>query len=174
MAVAIHPARAEDVPAIDALLRAGFPALEEAELVRDLCRDGDMVLTLVAHDDATEALAGAVMFSRMDVTVAGTRVPSVALAPLAVAAPYRRQGVAEALVRAGHDRLRAEGVALSFVLGEPEYYGRFGYCAAVARGFASPYAGEYFMALPLREDDVPSGAREAACHAPAFSRLGSQ
>ena len=172
MTITVRPARAEDVAAIDALMRASFPAPDEATLVRDLCMDGDMVLTLVAQDEAAGALAGAIVFSRMDVTVAGRQVPSVALAPLAVAAPYRRQGVAEALVRAGHDRLEAEGVVLSFVLGEPDYYSRFGYDAAVARNFASPYAGDYFMALPLQGGLVPCGVREEARHAPAFARLG--
>jgi len=117
MTVTVRPARAEDVAAIDALLRESFPAPDEATLVRDLCMDGDMVLTLVAQDDAA-------------------------------------------------------GVVLSFVLGEPDYYGRFGYDAAVARNFASPYAGDYFMALPLQGGLVPCGVREEARHAPAFARLG--
>ncbi|MFT3978118.1 MAG: N-acetyltransferase [Sphingomonas bacterium] len=172
MTITVRPARAEDVAAIDALMRGSFPAPDEAALVRDLCTEGDMVLTLVAQDEGADALAGAIVFSRMDVTVAGRQVPSVALAPLAVAAPWRRQGVAEALVRAGHDRLEAEGVVLSFVLGEPDYYNRFGYDAAVARNFASPYAGDYFMALPLQGGLVPCGVREEARHAPAFARLG--
>ncbi|WP_298669849.1 GNAT family N-acetyltransferase [uncultured Sphingomonas sp.] len=173
MTITVRPARAEDVAAIDALLRASFPAPDEATLVRDLCIEGDMVLTLVAQDEDQDAFVGMIAFSRMDVGVGGKAVPSVALAPLAVAPAWRRQGVAEALVRAGHDRLEAEGVVLSFVLGEPEYYGRFGYDAAVARNFASPYAGDYFMALPLQGGLLPCGVREEARHAPAFARLGS-
>jgi len=174
MTVTIRPARGEDVAAIDALLRTSFPAPDEAMLVRDLCIDGDMVLTLVAHDDDSGALAGMVAFSRMDVTVAGRTVPSVALAPVAVAADWRRQGVADALIRAGHDRLEAEGVVLSFVLGDPAFYARFGYDAAVARNFASPYAGEHFMAFPLQGGLVPCGEREGARHAAAFARLGAE
>lgn len=174
MTITVRPARAEDVPAIDALLRASFPAPDEATLVRDLCAEGDMVLTLVAHDEDRDELAGMVAFSRMAVTVGGKNVPSVALAPLAVSADYRRQGVAEALVRAGHDRLEAEGVVLTFVLGEPDYYGRFGYDAAAARNFASPYAGDYFMALALQGGLLPCGVREEASHAPAFARLGTE
>ncbi|WEK41833.1 MAG: N-acetyltransferase [Candidatus Sphingomonas colombiensis] len=174
MTITVRPARAEDVAAIDALLRGSFPAPDEATLVRDLCVEGDMVLTLVAHDEDQDALAGMIAFSRMDVAVGGKAVPSVALAPLAVGQAWRRQGVAEALVRAGHDRLEAEGVVLSFVLGEPEYYGRFGYDAAVARNFASPYAGDYFMALPLQGGLLPCGVREEARHAPAFARSGSE
>ncbi len=174
MAVAIRPATGADVAPIDALLRTSFPHPEEADLLRDLCIAGDMVLTLVAYDEDSDALAGAIVFSRMAVTVAGQAVPAVALAPLAVAPAYRRQGVAEALIHAAHDRLESAGVVLSFVLGDPAFYGRFGYDAAVARNFDSPYAGEHFMALPLQGGLVPCGVREAALHAPAFSRLGTQ
>ena len=174
MTIAIRPARAEDVAAIDALLRASFPAPDEAMLVRDLCAEGDMVLTLVAYDEDADRLAGAIVFSRMAVTAGGKAIPAVALAPVAVAQSYRRQGVAEALIRAGHDMLESAGVVLSFVLGEPEFYGRFGYDAAVARNFGSPYAGDYFMALALQGGLVQCGVREEAHHAPAFARLGSQ
>ena len=173
MAIAIRPAAAADVPRIDALLRASFPAPEEADLVRELCLAGDMVLTLVADDEDGGDLAGTIVFSRMDVTVNGRSVPAVALAPLAVATRYRRQGVAEALDASAHERLEAAGVVLSFVLGDPQFYGRFGYDAAVARNFTSPYAGDAFMALPLQGGLVPCGVREAAHHAPAFARLGT-
>lgn len=174
MTIAVRPARAEDVAAIDALLRNSFAKPDEATLVRDLCAEGDMVLTLVAHDEEWDVLAGMIAFSRMAVTVGGKPVPSVALAPLAVSTAYRRQGVAEALIRAGHDRLEAEGVVLSFVLGEPEYYARFGYDAALARNFVSPYAGDYFMALALQGGLLPCGVREEARHAAAFARLGAE
>ncbi len=172
MTIAIRPATGEDVPAIDALLRATFPYPHEADLVRDLCVAGDMVLTIVAHDEAAAGLAGAVVFSRMEVSVAGRAVPAVALAPLAVAPDYRRQGVAEALVQAAHERLETAGVVLSFVLGDPAFYTRFGYDPAVARNFASSYAGDQFMALPLQGGLVPCGVREVARHAPAFAQLG--
>ena len=70
----------------------------EATLVRDLCVEGDMVLVLVAEIDG--ALAGLVAFSRMRVDVGGKSVAAVALAPIAVAPEWRRQGVADALVAA--------------------------------------------------------------------------
>ena len=173
MAIAIRPASAADVAAIDGLLRTSFAQPAEADLVRELCIAGDMVLTLVADDEDSATLAGAVVFSRMDVTVGGQAVPAVALAPIAIAEPYRRQGVADALIHAAHERLEAAGVVLSFVLGDPEFYTRFGYDPAVARNFDSPYAGEYFMALPLQGGLVPCGVREAARHAAAFSILGA-
>ena len=110
--IAIRPARGEDVAAIDTLLRACFPAPHEANLVRDLCAEGDMVLVLTAWDEEESRVAGMVAFSRMNVEVGGKPVSAVALAPVAVAPPYRRHGVAEALVTAGLERLEMEGVVL--------------------------------------------------------------
>jgi putative acetyltransferase len=164
----IRPARPEDVPALDAFLRTGFDSAAEADLVRRLCIDGDMVLTMVACDPD---LVGAAVFSRMAVDVNGSDIAAVALAPLAVAGPWRRQGVGEALVAAGHEALAKAGWVLSFVLGEPGYYGRFGYAADLARGFESPYAGDNLMALPLQRAGMPCGARGLAAHAPAFAAL---
>lgn len=92
MSIAIRPATGGDVAAIDALLRRAFPAEDEARLVQRLCIDGDMVLTLVADDEESGALAGMIAFSRMDVAIAGKPIAAVALAPLAVEAAWRKQG----------------------------------------------------------------------------------
>lgn len=174
MTIIVRPARASDVPAIDSLFVSAFPAPEEASLVRDLCIAGDMVLMMVAMDEAAsdEAIVGAVAFSRMEVDVGGQAVPAVALAPVAVEADYRRQGIADLMISAGLERLEKEGVLLCFVLGDPAFYGRFGFDPAIARGFESPYAGDYFMAMPLQGGLLPCGVRGRADHARAFAALG--
>jgi putative acetyltransferase len=172
MSIVVRPANGGDVAAIDALLRRSFPAEDEARLVQRLCIDGDMVLTLVADDEETGALAGMVAFSRMDVAIADKPIAAVALAPLAVEKSYRQHGVGEALVQAGVEQLRSAGAMLCFVLGEPGYYERFGFAEEWAHGFASPYAGEYLMALPLQGGAMPCGVRGAATHASAFAELG--
>lgn len=178
--IAIRPAAGGDVAAIDALLRTVFPRADEADLVRQLCVDGDMVLMMVAVDENADrdadgdggALVGAVAFSRMAVEVGGKAIAAVALAPIAVAESYRRQGVAEALIQAGIERIEAARVVLCFVLGEPAFYARFGFHADYAKNFDSPYAGEHLMALPVQGGLMPCGARGAAAHAPAFARIG--
>lgn len=174
MSIAIRAATGGDVAAIDALLRASFPEPVEAMLVQRLCVDGDMVLTLVADDEETGMLAGMVAFSQMNVDVGGKPIASAALAPVAVALSHRRQGVAEALIQAGLAHLADAGATLAFVLGDPAYYARFGFSADWARGFASPYAGDYFMALPLQGGAMPCGERGAATHAAAFAQLGGE
>jgi putative acetyltransferase len=171
--IAIRPAGAQDVASIDDLLRTVFPLRNEAMLVRDLCVDGDMVLVLAAIDEDDDSVVGTVAFSRMAVSVSGKDVPAVALAPIAVAPAYRRQGVAEALIRAGLERMEQAGIVLCFVLGDRAFYGRFGFDPDLAQGFASPYSGEHLMALALQGGLLPCGVREAATHAAAFARLGA-
>ena len=117
-------------------------------------------------------LAGVAVFSRMAVEIGGKGIAAVALAPVAVSPAHRRQGVAEALIQAGLRHLGDAGAMLCFVLGDPEYYGHFGFSADWASGFASPYAGEYFMALPLQDGAMPCGVRGEAAHASAFAQLG--
>jgi len=169
--VTIRPATGGDVAAIDALLQAAFPSPAEARLVQQLCTDGDMVLTLVADDTETGVLAGVAVWSRMRVDAGGKAIPAVTLAPVATAPSHRRGGVGEALITTGHAMLARAGYLLDFVLGDPAYYGRFGYAADLARGFASPYAGDWLMAHALR-DRLVCGERGQASHAAAFAALG--
>lgn len=165
----IRTAVPRNAAAIDRILRVTFPRPNEARLVQQLAIDGDLVLVLVAEEDSGE-LSGLVALSRMDVQVGGQNVPCVALAPLAVLPEYRQTGVAERLVEASIAWMRDAGAALAFVLGEPGYYGRFGFDPAMAEGFASPYAGPFLLALPL-QGVMPAGERGVAAHASAFAAL---
>lgn len=171
---AIRPARAEDAEAIDAVIRAAFAATGyghqgEAELVRMLEADGDALVSLVA--ESAGDVMGHVLFSRMAVEVDGARLPAAGLAPVSVAPASQRQGVGDALIRAGLEALRAQGVTISFVLGHESYYPRFGYSPGLAARFASPFAGPHFMAMMLDSDAAwPLGGR--ADYAPAFGRMG--
>jgi putative acetyltransferase len=144
--VTIRPEAAADAPAIHDLLAHAFETSAEANLVDRLRQDGDLVLALVATD-AVHAVLGHVAFPRLRVESAGREFPVVGLAPLAVAAKHRRQGIGAALTRAGLDRLRALGEPLVFVMGDPDYYTRFGFALEVAQPFECVYAGPYFMAL---------------------------
>ena len=65
------------------------------------------------------------------------------------------QGIGGALIRDGVARMTDRAERLVFVLGDPAYYGRFGF--TVMGGFASRYAGLYFQALMLSLDAPKSG-----------------
>jgi putative acetyltransferase len=54
------------------------------------------------------------------------------------------------------------------VLGEPDYYGRFGFSAELASGFTSPFPGRYFQLRRLGDNAPVSGSVH---YAYAFSEL---
>lgn len=168
--VVVERAAPKDAFDVDEILRACFARPAEAMLVKQLAIDGDLVLLLIARDEASKAPLGLVALSKMHVAIGGDAAPSVALAPLAVLQEHRRSGVAAALVQAAIDEMRRAGALLMFVLGEPGFYEKFGFSAANAEGFDSPYAGPYFMALEL-QGGLPCGPRGLADHAPAFATL---
>jgi putative acetyltransferase len=170
----IRAATAADADAIDAVVRAafagtGFGHQGEADLVRMLEAEGDGLVSLVA--EIADAVVGHVLFSRMDVEADGAAVTAAGLAPVAVLPEWQGQGIGGALIRAGLDAMRDQGVAMSFVLGDTAYYPRFGYSPELAARFVSSFAGPHLMAQMLDPGAPwPRGGR--ADYAPAFGRLG--
>lgn len=84
------------------------------------------------------------------------------LGPISVLPAWQRQGVGSALMRAALEALRELGAVGCVVVGEPAYYGRFGFQAEP--GLVYPEVPqEYFMAIPFDETPVPQG--DVAYHA---------
>ena len=96
---------------------------------------------------------------------------ALALAPVSVSPHRQRSGVGIRLIRAGLDRAKGRGWRGVFVLGDPACYRRFGFDPALARGFASAYAGPHLMALALGGDLPVTWGRIG--HAPAFAALAA-
>ncbi|WP_157017501.1 GNAT family N-acetyltransferase [Mesorhizobium xinjiangense] len=151
---AIRPALAADRDAIFQVEAAAFGRRDEAELVEQIVADGDAVLELVAL--AGDVVIGHILFSRLTVEGSGEPFAAVALAPLAVVPDHQGRGVGGALIGEAHRILPASGERLSIVLGDPGYYGRFGYDRARATGFDS-YQGDALQALAW--GDAPTEGR---------------
>jgi putative acetyltransferase len=167
--IQVRPAEPRDAAGIRRVLLAAFPTGAEADLVERIETDGDRVISLVATDHGE--MMGHVLFSRMATEGDGRAIPSLGLGPVAVDPRAQQAGIGSALIRAGLGIATAYGTELVFVLGEPEYYGRFGFSAETARPFSSPYAGPYLMALPLQGGFTPP-ATGRADYAQAFTALG--
>ncbi len=164
----IRPAEPEDAAGIKAVHLAAFPTPAEADLVEALDREGDAPVSLVAVRQGE--IVGHVLLSRMTVSGDGRGIRALGLAPVAVLPGFQGGGIGKQLVGASLGIARATGVDMVFVLGEPDYYTRFGFSAATAAPFASPYAGPWFMALSLQPGFTAPAAGEAA-YARAFSDL---
>ncbi len=96
--------------------------------------------------------------------------PALGLAPVSVTPARQGQGVGSRLIEAAIQRARDLGYEAIVVLGDQRYYSRFGFDAAAASGYASPYAGPHLALLKLPERTLPSEGR--IDYAPAFDEAG--
>lgn len=161
----IRTATSADRNSIRDVVEAAFGQTDEAALVETLLAAGDDVLELVAEADGR--LVGHILFSRLIIRQEADEFAAVALAPLSVIPALQRRGIGAALIEEGHRRLESDGERLSVVLGDPAYYGRYGYTHARAAGFASDYQGTALQAL----DWGKAPATGQLIYAPAFSGL---
>jgi putative acetyltransferase len=151
----------QDWKAVYRVISSAFGQLDEAELVEKLRKAGDSIVSLVAEEDGE--IVGHVLLSRM-----GAPFPALALAPVSVIPAKQRGGIGSLLITEAVNSARTKGWAAIFVLGDPNYYERFGFNRDEAAGFTSPYAGHHFMVLKL-SPSLPSIGE--LCHAPAFAAL---
>lgn len=148
----IRRAEAADLPAIRKIHDAAFGGPGEGKLVADLIAEGLDAIALVAESDGAPGgePVGHVLFSPLLVEIDGQPIRALALAPLGISPAYQRRGIGAALTRAGLDLAREQGWAAVIVLGQPDYYARFGFRADLAAGFKAPFIGPAFMALDLQ------------------------
>lgn len=118
----------KDAAAIRALVTTAFAGAAhssgaEAAIVEALRAAGALTLSLVAED--RERIVGHVAFS--PVTINGAAGAWFGLGPVAVMPDAQGRGIGQRLISDGLDRLRGLGAMGCVVLGEPDYYRRFGF-----------------------------------------------
>ncbi|TVQ05763.1 MAG: N-acetyltransferase [Leptolyngbya sp. DLM2.Bin27] len=126
-----------DSEAIHRVNAIAFGRANEADLV-DQLRGLPHTLSLVAV--AEHAIVGHIFFS--PVTVAVTQAEDtllLGLAPLAVLPAFQRQGLGSQLIRQGLTLSAQMGAKAVVVLGDPSYYGRFGFVPAQAKALTCEY-----------------------------------
>lgn len=128
--------------AICAVVERAFGGAAEARLVAALLDDPVATISLIAEEEGM--IIGHVLLSAL-----GGMERAMALAPLAVKPERQRRGNGAALVGAALDKARQRGERAVFVLGDPGYYGRFGFRAELAEGADVPWRGPHFMAIEL-------------------------
>jgi putative acetyltransferase len=162
----VSPTTPDDALGAYTVLAAAFGSTTEADLVVRLFQDDAVVLSLVAHVDGV--VVGTCVFSRVTLETGAGEQSAVCLAPIAVAPPVQRSGVGSALIHEGLSLLKLAGETFVLVLGDPSYYGRFGFTADAAASVETPWDGPYQQSLVLAGD--PPGPSRAA-YPKAFAAL---
>jgi putative acetyltransferase len=156
-----------DLRAIRAVHEASFPTEGEAQLVDALRAAGRLRVSLVAEEQGE--IVGHVALSPVSVLGA---TDGVGLAPVAVLPAFRRRGVADQLIRQGIADCKQQGCGFIVVLGEPDYYRRFGFKPARCWGLRDEYGGgDAFQVMELRTRAIPADGGDVQ-YAPEFAALG--
>lgn len=147
---------------------ASFPTSGEASLVDALRVAGNLSISLVAVDERGVGV-GHVAFS--PVGVAGATA-GVGMAPVAVLAECRCQGIAAELIRRGLALCQEAGHGFVVVLGDPAYYSRFGFAPAADWNLVDEYGGgAAFQAIEFKPGSIPATGGVVR-YAPEFAALG--
>lgn len=157
--ITIRSESSEDIIAISDLITAAFkddPMSDkrEAEIVELMRKDRALTLSLVAEYEGK--VIGHIAFS--EVMISGESCFWYGLAPVAVAQGFQNKAVGSQLIKEGLAKLKEHQAKGCVVLGEPKYYGRFGFKTEAnlkMAGLPEEYAA-YFQALSFN-DSLPNG-----------------
>jgi len=145
----IRPESLADGPAIRSLTEAAFAGAEhssqtEGAIVDALRNAGALTLSLVAEQDGV--IVGHVAFS--PVLIGGADLGWSGMGPVSVSPDRQRSGIGSALIEQGLNQLKQSSANGCVVLGDPNYYRRFGSTSdhALRYGDVPP---QYFQSLVL-------------------------
>lgn len=163
----IRPETPEDAAAIRHVNEEAFGQKEEAEIVEKLRSRGVLTISLVAVQDSE--IVGHIAFSPVRIESEHSSFGAIALAPMSVLPAYQRKGIGSQLVRAGLEECRSLGHETVVVLGHPDYYPRFGFIPAKAKGIDCEFQvpDEAWMILELKESAL-AGRRGTLKFQPEF------
>lgn len=156
----VRPERPEEFDAIYALVKTAFLTAshcdgDEQDYVDGLRKSEKYIpeLALVAEQDG--ALLGHIMLTSTEIEAQDTNTtyPAVLLSPLCVKSEYRKQGIGAALTVEALQRAKAMGHEIALLVGDPNYYARFGFKSASSFGLDNGDAipEKYVMACELTE-----------------------
>lgn len=136
MDIQIRSEEPQDIEQIRAILCAAFPSDVESRLVEALRTNGKAIISLVAVRE--EQVLGYILFSPVT-TAPPSKSKGIGLAPVAVQPKAQLQGIGSQLIREGLRLCKVLGYDYCVVLGDPNYYQRFGFEKASTLGIQNEY-----------------------------------
>lgn len=169
----IRPEREGDHQAIREVVALAFGQEDEARLVEAVRRSSDFIpeLSILAEEDGQ--IVGHILFSPITIETQHSPLPALALAPMAVRPEFQRRGIGSELVRRGLESCQRLDHRIIVMIGHADYYPRFGFSPARAKGLEAPFEvpDEAFMVLELAPGAL-DGVRGMMKYSSAFEGVG--
>ncbi len=168
----VRPERLSDYEKVYAVQQAAFDRPNEARLVEALRASVGMQLSLVA--ERAGQVVGHVFFSSVEIEPRQPSPPVGGLAPVGVLPEWQGRGIGSALIRGGLEGCAALGWRAVVLVGNPQYYARFGFVLAAPRGlrYESEAFDSAFQLLELTPGAL-AGCRGWVRYPKAFSETGT-
>lgn len=159
--IQIRNEKQDDYQQIEELVRNAFKLAkysdgDEHNLIGRIRQSSDYLPNLSLVAVSGDIVLGHIMFSRIFI---GNSV-AIALAPLSVRPDWQRKGIGKLLVMKGQELASQMGYSCSLVLGNPDYYSKFGYEKASDYGIIAPFEvpDEYYMVCAFDKNcAIPKG-----------------
>ena len=139
----IREAQESDLEEVFNLIHSAFGNRAESDSVKQLISDGDVLINLLV--ESSNIIIGNVVVSKI------TMEPDLGLfcggvAPVSVVPDQQSSGVGSKLMTAAINESKKMGMDALFLLGDPNYYKRFGF---VVSTLENDYSVENFQELEL-------------------------
>lgn len=156
MNILIRNEQNTDIQAIFDLTQKAFNDVEHSShteqfIVNALRESKQLTVSLVAETQGK--VIGHIAFSPVSISDGTTNW--YGLGPISVLPEYQGKGIGSKLMKEGLNRIKALNAKGCVLLGDPNYYGKFGF-KADARLILGGVPAEYFQILPFT-DHIPSG-----------------
>ena len=153
-----------DLEEVFNLIHAAFGNRSESDLVKQLISDGDVLINLLV--ESLDTIIGNVVVSKI------TMEPDMGLlcggiAPVSVLPDQQSSGVGSKLMTAAINESKKMGIDALFLLGDPNYYKRFGFIVSKLK---NDYSVEHLQELELTEDCLVN-IKSKVTYANAFLNL---
>ncbi|UAK24847.1 GNAT family N-acetyltransferase [Sphingomonas nostoxanthinifaciens] len=131
-AIAIRAERPEDGPTIGDIVRRAYAAVPHSDrrehLMIERLRESDAFIPALSLLAAVNgAGVGHVLLTRAHIQSERSSMPVLALAPLSVVPEWQSRGIGTRLVDAAHRQAAERGFGAIVLVGNADYYPRFGY-----------------------------------------------
>jgi putative acetyltransferase len=156
MTLIIRSEETNDIRQVREIVWTAFPTDAESKLVDALRENGKAVISLVAVEDGDQAL-GHILFSPVSSTPPG-EAKGIGLAPVAVHPDVQSRGIDSGLIQEGLRLGKELMYDYCVVLGDPKYYGRFGFEKASQFGLQNEYGvDDEFMVMRFTQHKILPG-----------------
>jgi putative acetyltransferase len=145
----------KDIDDIYKVQVAAFGRNNEAELVNKLRGTSDWLKSVVAESNGE--IVGHCLYTKVSVESEKETFSAAALGPVAIMPELQGEKLGTMLIITATNMVIDKGYPILFVLGNSEYYKRFGYSDASLYGFSLPF-------------ETPPGAFMVACLKPSVLR----